>query len=129
MRNEPSLTERILPALLVGTAGFVSGIFLLDMQGIKALGLGDRAAAALIMGWAFLMLLAGTPAGWLAGKYSVKLPFILAWAGAFAPMVAWFAGMEAAWPESLIYAWLLAFAGSWVGLGLGLVLCRKKAEH
>jgi len=62
-----------------------------------------------------------------AEKYSeTKFPLGLAWLGAFVPMAAvWFAGLEVVWSVSVLYAWVLAFTGSWVGLGLGLFLHRR----
>lgn len=126
MRDDLHLAESIISALGVGTAAFAGGLFMMDPKSIKALGLSERAAAALLMASVIAMLLAGASAGWFAGKYSreTKLPLGLAWAGAYlVPMVAWFTGLEVAWPASLAYACALAFAGSWAGLGVGLVLC------
>ncbi|NPV28354.1 MAG: hypothetical protein HPY58_01600 [Firmicutes bacterium] len=127
MCDDLHLAERTLSALLVGIAALAGGLFIMDPKGIKALGVNERAAAALLIASFIAMLLAGASAGWLAGRYSreTMLPLGLAWAGAYlVPMVAWFAGLEVAWPVSLAYACALAFAGSWAGLSLSLVLCR-----
>ena len=65
-------------------------------------------------------------------SYKISLPgrtmFLLgaACAGAyFAPVLAWFLGFSPPWPSCWVAVWVLASAGGWAGLGLGLVLARK----
>lgn len=129
MRDMPSLSERLLCAGLAGLLSLGGGLFLMDFRALKSLPLGDRQWAALTMSLVLSFMLAGAPAGWVAGKFSreTMLPFGLACAGAYAvPVAVWFGGFGPGWPACWVWGWLLAFAGGWLGLGLGLLVWWRK---
>lgn len=69
MCDDLHLAERTLSALGVGHSG-PRRLFIMDPKGIKALGVNERAAAALLIASFIAMLLAGASAGWLAGLAS-----------------------------------------------------------
>lgn len=111
--------DNVSGALAVGTATFGGSLWLLSPSGFKAHFADERQAAAALFAFFISLILAGFPAGWLAGRSfsETPLPVWLAMAGAyFVPAVAWFAGLEPTWPACLAWAWALPFAGTWAGL-------------
>lgn len=90
---------------------------------------GQREALALMLGVTAYLFTAGFPAGMVAEAEAEKRksPTLLVaptFGGMVLPMLAWFAGLEPRWPLCPLVAWVVAFAGSWTGLGIGLVLVR-----
>ncbi|WP_162490092.1 hypothetical protein [Neomoorella thermoacetica] len=111
---------------------FRRGLWLADLKAAASAAGGERQAAALLLAVMFSLFLAGFPAGWMAGGRfeETPLPMWLSMAGGWvAPVAAWFAGLEPAWPSCWPAAFALAFAGSWAGLGLGLLLGRRRREQ
>ncbi|KYH32031.1 hypothetical protein [Neomoorella mulderi] len=129
MYDKPTAIERLLNAVIAGSFSLGGGFFLVDFKAFKTLPLSERQLAALALAVVLSLVLAGAPAGWLARGFAWRtmLPFGLACAGAYlTPALAWFAGLEPAWPFCWPAAFALAFAGSWAGLGLGLLLGRRR---
>ncbi|MCL6448232.1 MAG: hypothetical protein K6U04_08785 [Armatimonadetes bacterium] len=122
--------NKLFGALAVGMTAFGGGLWFVSPSGFKGHFADERQAAAVLLALLVALFLAGFPAGWLGGKSfpESSLPFWAAMAGAYlVPVSAWFAGLEPTWPACLAWAWLLPFAGSWVGLAAGLLLLRRKA--
>lgn len=126
--------EAFFSGLSAGFACFGGGLWLvLDEHARQRLPLPDdeRRAAALLLTLAASFLLAGFPAGVAAEEMArrVEAPALVlapTLGGLLAPALAWFAGLEPAWPANWTWAWGLAFLGSWTGLVLGLLLGKRK---
>lgn len=121
-----------LGMVTVGMTSFGGGLWLANLKAVATAAGSERQAAALLLAVILSLFLAGFPAGWLAGSRFEETPFLmwLSMAGAcLAPVVAWFAGLEPKWPVCWLAAFALAFVGSWVGLGVGVWLARKKGEQ
>lgn len=128
MRDAFELPQRLLGAAMAGSLALGGGLFMLDFKALRALPLGDRQLAALALAMVLSLVLAGAPAGWLAAGLSGRtmLPLGAACAGAYlAPVLAWFLGFSPPWPYCWVAALVLASAGSWAGLGVGVWLARK----
>jgi hypothetical protein len=118
-------TNRLLGAGLCGLAAATGSLVVLFAGAGPLKALPDREGAALMMAAFAAMILSGAPAGWAASGKGPGARTMAAGAGAYlAPMAAWFAGLEPAWPACLAWAWALSFAGSWIGLGLAALLGR-----
>lgn len=105
------------------------GLWLAGLKAVKADIGNERAAAAVLLGVLVSLFAAGFPTGWLAGERFEErpLPVWLSMGGAYLiPVVSWFAGLEPAWPAWWAVGLATAFVGSWVGLGLGLFLVRRR---
>ncbi|WP_027719104.1 hypothetical protein [Desulfovirgula thermocuniculi] len=126
--------EAFFSGLSAGFACFGGGLWLvLDEHARQGLPLPDdeRRAAALLLTLAASFLLAGFPAGVAAEEVArrVEAPALVlapTLGGLLAPALAWFAGLEPAWPACWAWAWGLAFAGSWAGMAAGTMLAGRK---
>lgn len=117
--------NQVLGALLVGMTSFSGALFLIDLRVVRHAAGSEREWAVLLLAVMSSLLLAGAPAGWLAGKKFEYSPSFLwlAMAGAYlVPVISWFVGLELAWPASWLTGLVLALAGGWAGYGLALLL-------
>lgn len=122
--------NKLFGTVAVGMTAFGGGLWFLSPLDIKNHFTDERQAAAVLLAVTAAFFFAGFPAGWWGEKSFPEspLPVWLAMAGSYlVPVTAWFAGLEPAWPACLAWAWGLAFAGSWVGLTVGLLLQRRRA--
>lgn len=125
--------RKTLGMMAVGTMSLGGGIWLAHPRAIWTVANGERQAITLLLAFTITLLLAGFPAGRVAGSYTDKtfVPLSFSMGGAYLiPLVvAWSAGLSPAWPLCWPIAFVLTSVGSWIGFVLGaglLFLLRKK---